>query len=214
MKKTFIIIFFMLAILSVSSISMANAPEGHIYLPNGQTLDVRNLTEQEVQKALEVAAKSVNIEKSKEILESVKGINPKDLDEWRKVVTGTIKDVCNDLSITVNDFIKTPVGMWIAALITYKVMGKDLLENALDIIIMVPLWFMVSFTCAYLGWYFFSMKTIYHIKYDKDTGKRIEKTPERVERYSWESDSNREGLAWVLGIVFALITVVSLLLIL
>jgi hypothetical protein len=41
MKKTFIIIFFMLAILSVSSISMANAPEGHIYLPNGQTLDVR-----------------------------------------------------------------------------------------------------------------------------------------------------------------------------
>lgn len=217
MKKA--VLFFMVLMLFSSiftsfAFAVSEPESGYIYLPNGQTLDVRNLTDQEIQKALEVATKSMNISKSKEIMDTVKGIDPKNLNEWRMVVTGTIKDVCNDLSITVNDFIKTPVGMWVAVLITYKVMGKDILENALDILVMIPLWFFVSGACAYLAWYFFSMKTIHHIKYDKDTGKRVEKIAERVERYEWETSSNRECLAWVLLVAEVVITILTLLLVL
>ena len=169
-----------------------------ITLPNGQTLNVENLTDEEILQAVKVAKKSMGIdnveEKAKSAMDFVAGVDPNELDAWRKLITGTIKDVCNDLSITVNEFVKTPVGFGIAALIVYRVAGEDLLDDAIDFVIMIPLWGLVSIIILFFAWYFYSMKTVYDIKYDKDTGRFYNKnTPKHVD-YDWRKEGEQ---AWL-----------------
>lgn len=183
--------------------------EQWVTLPNGQKINVENLTTQEIYDAIKIGQKSVPKES---VGDFVKGINPNDLDSWRQLITGTIKDVCNDLSITVNEFVKTPVGLGIAALIVYKVAGKDILENALDIIILIPFWFIMTGVILYLGWYFYHCKTIYEYK-DIGEGK-IEKTnPQRVTAYTWDGE-DRSSLAFTLIGAEIVVTFITLIMVL
>ena len=180
-----IIMFMLLTLVFSAATSTFAGDQQVITLPNGSTLDITNLSDEEVKKAISLARKSITPpEEIVSVVDKVKDMDPNKLDAWRKLLTGTIKDICNDLNIAVNDFVKTPVGLGIAALITYKVAGKDLLENALDIIIMVPFWCFVTGVSLFFGWYFFSMKTVYIIEYDKDTGKVVKKIPDRTHRYA------------------------------
>ena len=184
-------------------------------LPNGQEIDVSKLSNQEILDAVKIARKSIPEPTTNDVIDMVKGIDPGSLDAWRKLITGTIKDVCNDLSITVNEFVKTPVGLGISALIIYKVAGKDLLENAMDIIILIPFWIIVTGINLYIGWYFFHCKTLYEYK-DIGNGK-IEKTnPERVTAYAWEDDSEsgKANLAIALLVVEVITTFVTLIMVL
>ena len=103
------------------------------------------------------------------------------LNDWRKLITGTIKDVCVDLNITANEFVKTPVGMGIAGLIIYKIAGKDFLSKVIDMIIIIPIWLFIIGVSLIVSWYMLSYKTIYEI------GDTNIKTPIRVERYEWNS---------------------------
>lgn len=197
-------------IIILGSLNLSNA-EQWVTLPNGQKINVENLSTQEIYDAIKIGQKSVPKES---VGEFVKGINPNDLDAWRQLITGTIKDVCNDLSITVNEFVKTPVGLGIAALIVYKVAGKDILDNALDILIIVPLWFILTGIILYIAWYFYHCKTLYEYR-DIGDGK-IEKTnPKRVTAYAWEEDSeNKSNLACTLIIAQIFITIVGVIIVL
>jgi len=182
------IIVLMIAMFMFVSIGYAET----IVLPDKRELNIDNLTTAEVMDAIKTASKSLKAtEKEGSVLNIVKGVDVNDLQEWAKVITGTIKTVCQDLSITVNEFVKTPVGIGIAAMIAYKVMGKDLLANALDIVIMIPLWFMATSIISFIAWYFFSCKTVYQsISYDEN-GKKVKKGGHRVSRYPWEPKVNQ-----------------------
>lgn len=183
-KKIILII-----VMCLVCFSFVHAEE--ITLQNGQVLNIDNLTEDEVLQAITTAKKSMKGQESTEsVMSIVKGIDPVELQAWGKLISGTIKTICDDLSITVNEFVKTPVGMGIAALIAYRVAGKDLLENALDIIIMVPLWFLLTGVILYLGWCFFSTKTIYEKIDYTEKGKKIKESPKRISRYPWEPVMN------------------------
>ena len=205
-----------IAIFLLIGVHAANAANqlsnGYIYLPNGQTLDVRNLTDEEIQKAVMLATKAMDIPKTDKVIDVVKGINPDELDQWRKVVTGTVKDICNDLSITVNDFVKTPVGFGIGLIVFYKYMGKDLFENALDILIVVPLWFILTGMILYIGWYFYHCKTVYEYKTVGDKTEKV--NPKRVTAYAWEEKTDKSYLATTLIIGEIFITFVGLVLVL
>ena len=185
MTKTIILVLLSIFLF----VSLASGES--ITLPNGQELNIDKLTESEVTQAIRTAQKSLEGKKSAEsVMQMVKGVDPTELEGWAKLITGTIKTVCNDLSITVNDFVKTPVGIGIAALIVYRVVGADLLDNALDLIIMVPLWFIMTGIILFLGWYFFSAKTIYEKIYYDDKGKKVKEEPKRVPRYPWKTSNN------------------------
>lgn len=183
-------------------------------LPNGQKIDASKLSNQEILDAIRISQKSIPEPAKNEMFDMVKGVNPESLDAWRKLLTGTIKDICNDLSITVNEFVKTPVGLGVAALIVYKVAGKDLLENALDVLILIPFWFIVTGINLYIGWYFFHCKTVYEYK-DLGDGK-IEKTnPKRVTAYAWEEDTDNKGnLAITQLLIQILVTFITLVMVL
>lgn len=182
-------------------------------LPNGQEIDTSKLSDQEILDAVRIAKKSMPDPTANGVMDMVKGVDPNSLDAWRKLITGTIKDVCNDLSITVNEFVKTPVGLGIAALIVYKVAGKDLLENALDIVILIPFWLIVTGINLYIGWYFYHCKTVYEYR-DLGNGK-IEKTnPKRVTAYAWKEGSDRSNLATIMLLVEIVVTFIVLVMVL
>ena len=141
------------------------------------------------------------------ILETAK--DPVKLNEWRILITGTIKDVANDLNITVNEFVKTPVGAGVAALIFYKVAGKDIFSKAFSILLAIPFWFAIIITCAFTARYFLGHKTEYTTitksvrnlteKANKEAVKEhmpdaeevTMKVPKRVCRYDWNSNDSR-----------------------
>ena len=214
MKRIILIALVCLACFSI------NAFAEEITLPNGQKLNIDNLNDTEITQAIKTAKKSMEGQASAEsVIGLVKGVDPTELEAWSKLISGTIKTVCEDLSITVNDFVKTPVGIGVAALIAYRVAGEELLSEALDIIIMVPLWFIITGVNLFLGWYFFSAKTIWDITYN-DKGKKVKTNAKRVGRYPWkEPTSNNEVpnkvvFAWILGIEQFLGTGLTLLLVL
>lgn len=207
----FVMLITLLALAGAFFVAEANAQQ-NITLPNGQTIDVSKLSNQEIYNAIDIAKKSMP-EKTDGVGDFVKGIDPNDLDAWRRVVTGTIKDICNDLSITVNDFVKTPVGAGIAVIVFYKFMGKDLLDNALDILIVVPGWFILTGIILFLGWYFYHSKTLY--EYRENANGKIEKVnPKRVTAYPWEEKTDKSGLAISLIVCEILMTIIALFLVL
>jgi translation elongation factor EF-1beta len=162
-----------------------------ITLPNGQELNIDDLSDYEITQAINTAKKSIKASES--ALGIIKGANPQELEAWAKLITETIKTICQDLSITVNDFVKTPVGFGVAALITYKVMGKDILENALDLIIMIPLWFFMTGIILFVGWYFYSTKTYYNKIYFDDKGKQVKEGLVRETRFPWVKEEWKRG---------------------
>jgi len=211
MKKgilSFLVIFSLLICFTFNSYADS------ITLPNNQTLDTSNLSDQDILNAIRLARKSSG---NTSVSDVVNGMDPNKIDDWRKLITGTIKDVCNDLSITVNEFVKTPVGLGIAALIVYKVAGKDLLDNALDIVIMIPLWFIFTGLVLFFGWYFFSNITVYDVSYN-DTGKKIKSGGKRIPRYAWienaKKETNREPMAIFLIVFEIMFTILALMIVL
>jgi len=185
-----------------------------IKLSDGTEIDLEGLTDTEksnmikyVEKMNKKAAESVGSTATEIIMESAK--DPVKLNEWRKLITGTIKDVADDLSMTVNEFVKTPVGAGVAGLIFYKVAGKDMFSKFFSVVLAIPLWMMVM---AIVGWTtrcFLGHKTEYievtstpnyltdadvkeAVKDQIDKNKEVDlKIPLRVCRYKWTSGDAR-----------------------
>lgn len=148
--------------------------------------------------------------------------DPEKLNQWRKLITQTLKDVCNDLNISVNEFVKTPVGLGVAALIFYKVAGKGLLETTFEIFLILPFWVLVMIIVGVATKYFLGMKTEYiqvtakpssltnkvgEVSKEKiretlnDNEKLDMKIPTRVPRYNWNSNDARTAFgAFMVGI--------------
>jgi len=181
-----------------------------ITLPNGQELNITNLTDTEISQAIKTARKSMEGSTTDSVMQVVKGVDPKDLDAWGRLISGTIKTICNDLNVTVNEFVKTPVGLGVAGLIFYRVAGKDLMENALDLLIMVPLWFIMTGIVLFLGWYFFSAKTIWDIT-ENEKGKIVKSNARRVKRYPWvEPTSNNDVPTQIIfGVILMILQVLG-----
>lgn len=115
---------------------------------------------------------------SQNIVGKVANVDPKNLEAWANLISTTIKTVCNDLSITVNEFAKTNVGKITMCLIVYKVIGKDLK----GIIFGILLWIV---TMPLIVMSFVHFHTRYKSKtLDKD-GKVVDIS--YTKRYHWES---------------------------
>jgi hypothetical protein len=210
------------------------APAVKITLEDGTEVNTEGLAEHEKDEFLKYLEK-INEAKKRQIaqeaassttaavLEAAK--DPAKINEWRKLITGTIKDICNDLNVSVNEFVKTPVGLGVAALIFYKVAGKDLMKTVLHITLIVPFFLMVLTICLFLVWRFLGhtteFTTVEGVKLlsivDKDVYQSIKdhvkdqkdqvftfKIPVRMCRYKWSSSDARTAFAcFMVGIPIA-----------
>lgn len=130
---------------------------------------------------------------SKGVMDSLPKIDPNSAREWAKVVTDTIKDVCHNLNVEVNEFIKTPVGMIVAGTIVYKVIGKDFIKATMNTVFGILGWIVTLMLV-----YFVARKIIIPRKLkktitwnDKDRGKMTEISYEFVKPYTFKSDDAR-----------------------
>lgn len=210
MKKIAVVLILMFCLPFVAGAVNITMDDGTVI-----SLDALNETERnemlkymnKINKAKQEAGWVQDLLEEEEFIESAK--DPTKLNEWRKLITGTIKDVANDLNITVNEFVKTPVGAGVAALIFYKVAGKDIFSKFMSIILAIPFWFTIMITCALTARAFLGHKTEYTVvtkkaKYiqtedTKDAVKEhmpdaedvVLKVPTRVCRYDWNSNDAR-----------------------
>lgn len=198
--KWIVVLFAVIGILFGSNVYARN-----ITLPNGSSLNIDNLTTEEIAQAIELSRKSTgdNGPVKETMVDVVKNVNPDDLNAWRELITGTIKDVCNDLNVTVNEFVKTPVGLGIAAMIVYKVAGKELLHSAMQIIVLTPLYLLITGFNLFIARKYLGQRFVYDITID---GKTKTKTNGRyIPRYNWAVKSEAKGLMVASLIVIQLI---------
>ena len=212
---------FLIPLVLIMFLIPSFAGAANLTMEDGTVINLDSLTDSEKTNIIKYMDKINNAKKTTigstvtdEIMQSAK--DPAKLNEWRTLITGTIKDVANDLNITVNEFVKTPVGAGVAALIFYKVAGKDIFSKFMGIILAIPFWFAICIACGLVARYFLGHKTEYtevtktvryivnedvkaaveeHIPDEKDV---VLKVPTRVCRYDWNSNDARNMLGVVL----------------
>lgn len=119
--------------------------------------------------------------------------------KWADVGKGiaiSLSAACKELSIGVNEFIKTPVGKLTTALIVWKVIGKDIWHMLLGFIL-----FFITMPIVISSFIYFHMR-----KKIKDKEGNIT----YVDRYNWASSGNGKiGSAWAHVLVMILIVFIS-----
>jgi len=89
------------------------------------TIDLNDLKGLSAEARGEIIQKKLN-EMDNTVTSKVINIDPEKAEKWVKIISTTIRTICSDLSIEVNEFIRTPVGKVTTAIIVYKVIGDDL----------------------------------------------------------------------------------------
>jgi hypothetical protein len=192
-------------------------------VPPKVTVDIDKLTPQEKALLFELEKKgNAPVDQAAEItknIASMKSIDTETINNWRQLITGTIKDVCNDLNVTVNDFIKTPAGMGVSALIIYKFVGKDLIAGTKEIALKIyDILFLFPFTLMMFGMLFYLYKKMFtqqvvykEIKEYEEKGKIIvaKSRPENKNKYEFKSDESKTMMiVFMVGsFVFTVITI-------
>ncbi len=179
-----------------------------VILPDGQSVTLDGLEDSEKQVMINLLNKISKAKATKEgvATEAAKVMaevisDPAKLDSWRKLITGTIKDICEDLNISVNEFIKTPAGIGVAALIIYKVAGKEVLSEAADVVLGIPMWIVMMIILFYLQKKYLGFITVYHEEQVNEKGKVVgHSNPKRMPAYEWgykgkDSDEANAGEA-------------------
>ena len=158
------------------------------------TVDTDNLSSQDAAKVIELqrqAAAKAQPAATTEKIEAWVGLGEK--------VGKAIAATCKELSVQVNEFIKTPVGKMTVAIILWKAVGKDLWH----IVGGISCWIVVT---AILMWSF----RFFHMKRkvkDKDGTERY------VELYDFNSNDARTTSACAHVIAFAAITLTCMLIV-
>jgi len=137
----------------------------------------------------------------------IKNIDIDKAEEWAKLISGTIKTICKDLSIEVNDFIKTDVGKITLFVIIYKVMGEDIKNIFFGSIA----WIIMTLILGISFRYFHTKKKV---KVKNDKGHTID--IKYVTRYEWSGGikSESKALSTIVHVVmFALTCLVCALII-
>ncbi len=179
----------MLSVFVMCLIIVSNVcGETTIRLPNGAIIPVDNLSDTDKSDLIRISKKMAVPDNSIDL----KSVNPNDIKEWSTLISGTIRELCQDMNVAVNDFIKTPAGLGISALIIYKVAGKDIMHRLYNMLV-VPYWFISSGIILFVGFYFFRPITVY--ERIEEEGKKIIKTePMRTTRFPWKKDSEAKPL--------------------
>jgi hypothetical protein len=152
------------------------------------TVDLKNLDSVTRNKILDMMKEG---EKGAAVVSAIQPDKIQTYTEFGKMIATTLKEICQILSVEVNQFIKTPVGLFCAFLIGFKILGGVVgigLSCMFILFVGIPLNLL-------LIWYFFSYREI------KIEG--ADKNPKviRIRRYDFESSSDaKAGVGWALSI--------------
>jgi len=238
MKKTliFIAVCFML-LAPFNGDLLAEDGKMTINLPDGTEVPLNGLNESEQQTLINYMSKISKAQHAAKSAGEASGIeekikkaatNPTELDQWRRLITSTIKDIANDLNVGVNEFIKTPAGVIVTGLLVYNFAGKDMIvggkqviSDIMDVVLGIPMWISIMLILFYLQRKYLRTITVYGreecFKEDEKKPNKITRfvktQPERLPSYKWKTDDARTTFSAILYISFALVTFTAILLV-
>ena len=195
--------------------------ETTLTLSDGQVIPLDGLNSVEKERMMALATKISKAQSSAKnaVTDTLKEVatNPSALNEWRMLITGTIRDVAKDLGVGVNEFLKTPAGMGVAGLVIYKVAGKEFISQALDVFLAIPMWLVVMSILWYLQRQYLITTVVYGkiVEGEDENGKKtITKTdPKQEPRYDWDSSDSRTVFASFLYGTMLVLTFVCILIV-
>ena len=202
MKRFITILFVGLLICSLCAVP-SSASTGTEVTVNLEDLD--NITRNNVLNKL----KELKKKKAGSITNKLANMDPAEVTKWTGAITKTIKDVCHDLNVEVNDFAKTPVGIGIVGIIIYKVVGADFISSMKTIFFTLLWWFIVS-VAVIISFRHFHMCKKVKVKTPNDKGKLVTTDIKYVKRYNFNSNDGKVGSAWAHSIVFAVANVIAI----
>jgi len=189
-KRTFLItVSFLITLLVISGMfAFANAQTAE------ELLQAPGLT------STQRAAIAEAIAKQQRPTDSLIPTSLKGMLEWREMgeaFATTIESICKTLSVEVNEFLKSDVGMLTAAVIIYKMVGRDIVQILL-------------YTGIWIGVTFFIMLSIKFLHMKKKIKQQVldpENESEKayvvvyayVDRFGWPSD---DGELWKMTSLF------------
>ena len=194
----------------------AELSDGQKISLNGLTSDQRQNTINNLERAIRANAPKIE-EKVETVIPEITKIieaDPEKLDKWRKLIVGTIKDTCNDLNVTVNEFVKTPVGMGVVGLVAYEVVGRDLLTGTIRVTIAGIMWAIITIILGFTARYFLGSTLVYNNveEIPREKGKPIIKRsdPEKKLRYPWRGNDARTVFGACIGIFYTVSCIVTI----
>ena len=108
--------------------------------------------------------------------------------EWREMgdaFAQTIKQVCQTLNVEVNAFLKSDVGKLTAAVIIYKMVGKDIIRIILSTCIWVGITFFFLCSIKFLH----MKKIVKQLVPDPNSNDKMIATQVAIDRFGWEDDA-------------------------
>jgi len=238
MKKTLIFIALCFMLLApFNGDLLAEDGKMTINLPDGTEVPLNGLDSTEQQNLINYMSKISKAQQAARLASENSGIaatikkaatDPTELDQWRKLITSTIRDIANDLNVGVNEFITTPAGVIVTGLLVYNFAGKDMivggkeiLTDIMDVVLGIPMWFSIMLILYFIQRRYLRTITIYgkkeYFKEDENKPDKItrivESEPERVISYKWSSDEARTAMAVVTYVVGGVVTLVTILLV-
>jgi hypothetical protein len=186
---TFILMVLFSMVMAVSCFAQQNS---------NQQQDMSRLTPEERVQLMALQDK-MNQQRADERMEAAEkwiGIGERFGEKLGKI----IGDVCKELGIQANEFIKTPAGKLTVGLIVWKVIGEDL-------------WDIVGGTLAWLCITSILFVSFRHFHMNERTVNKESAEVKYISRYDFEDQNYETGSAWAHGIGFLLTTAVCLLIV-
>ena len=208
MRKMFVLLVSFMLIVGFSAPTFAQNRDN-----TKVTVDLKELDDFTRNKVIEMIKKS----ESTGVPISLGDLKPLEIKTWANAITETIKDVCHNLNVEVNEFIRTPAGMLITGLIVYRVIGKDLLIGVKDIVFTIIGWTV----CLLIIYLFVARKFLLPRKIktektyeDKVKGKVKEVTYAFVQPYDFISKDSKTAAYAITVIISVILTFVAMVIIL
>lgn len=210
MVVTMCLVLFVVGVAPVHAVTIKTA--------NGMEISTEGLSNEEQAEMLRLVEK-INHDTRKEVetatdIVADNNTDPTKLNEWRILITDTIKEVCKDLNVGVNEFIKTPVGMLAGGALLYKFAGKEILTTLLKILIIIPGWLVCMGIWGACLRYFFGSKLVYTtISESTDENGKLVKNktrPEKIPTYPWACSETRDWVGFFFVVCPIIITCMAL----
>jgi len=102
----------------------------------------------------------------------------RNMEQWQKLgdaFSVTIKNICRTLNVEVNNFLKSDVGILVASVVVYKMIGKDILT-------------IVIYTSAWMGITLMIAFSIFFIHMKKKVKNKDTKEITYQDRFGWDDD--------------------------
>jgi len=222
MKRTLRFLVMLMAMFLFTSLTYAGDDlDVYVELPDGQKISLKGLDGAQRKNMIyyisQIAKANEPPVTEKVIAPGISKIvdnDPEELQKWSKLIVATIEDTCSSLNVTVNEFVKTPVGLGVSGLIIYKVIGKELLFGVVNAILALFVWLGLIIITGLMYRYFLGSTLVYETirNIPQEKGKDIVEraNPVKMMRYPWASKDARTTFGTMLMATFILVCITML----